>query len=78
VERKRVTAVPLAIQSSMSDDNDKKEAKKVTAAITDAPQEEFISPTNVPTKVEHESADNETRSGEPPRTRGTPSKPNER
>jgi hypothetical protein len=38
---------------SMSDDNDKHPDKKVTAATTDAPQEEFVSPTNVPTKTEN-------------------------
>lgn len=36
----------------MSEDNEKHDAKKVTAATTDAPQEEFISPANVPTKTE--------------------------
>ncbi|MFL6530679.1 MAG: hypothetical protein ACJ8KX_09435 [Chthoniobacterales bacterium] len=38
----------------MSDENkDKHPKKKVTAATTDAPQEEFISPANVPTKTEN-------------------------
>lgn len=36
----------------MSDDNDEKhDEKKVTAATTDAPQEEFIAPSNIPTKT---------------------------
>lgn len=42
--------------------------KKVTAATTDAPMEEFISPTNVPSVPE--TKDNEESSGdagEPPR-----------
>lgn len=36
----------------MSDNEQKHEKKKVTAATTDAPQEEFISPENVPSKSE--------------------------
>ncbi len=38
------------------EEDDEKRDKKVTAAITDAPQEEFISPTNRPTRTENESA----------------------
>jgi hypothetical protein len=38
------------------DDDDEKRHKKVTAATTDAPMEEFISPTNQPTRTENESA----------------------
>jgi hypothetical protein len=37
----------------MSDENNKHPEKKVTAATTDAPQEEFVSPTNVPTKTQN-------------------------
>ena len=36
--------------------DDEKRHKKVTAATTDAPMEEFISPTNQPTQTENESA----------------------
>ena len=38
--------------ASMSDDNGKHEKKKVTAATTDAPQEEFIAPANIPSKTQ--------------------------
>ncbi len=38
------------------DEDDEKRHKKVTAATTDAPMEEFISPTNQPTQTENESA----------------------
>ena len=41
--------------------------KKVTAATTDAPQEEFISPTNVPSVPE--SSDQKQ---QPPREEGEP------
>ena len=42
----------------MSDDEkeDGERHKKVTAATSDAPAEEFISPTNQPTRTENESA----------------------
>ena len=36
----------------MSSNEDPHPKKKVTAATTDAPQEEFIEPENVPTRVE--------------------------
>jgi hypothetical protein len=52
----------------MAQDEKTGREKKVTAATTDAPMEEFISPTNVPsvpeTKEKQESAGDE---GEPPR-----------
>ncbi len=35
----------------MSEDNEEHDKKKVTAATTDAPQEEFIAPSNIPTKT---------------------------
>ncbi|HEX8679836.1 MAG TPA: hypothetical protein VF683_07740, partial [Chthoniobacterales bacterium] len=38
------------------DEDNEKRHKKVTAATTDAPMEEFISPTNQPTRTENESA----------------------
>ncbi len=38
------------------DEDDEKRHNKVTAATTDAPMEEFISPTNQPTQTENESA----------------------
>ena len=42
--------------------------KKVTAATTDAPQEEFISPTNIPSVPEtKEKQEPETKEGETPR-----------
>ncbi len=42
--------------------------KKVTAATADAPQEEFISPTNVPSVPETNENDEPKREeGEPPR-----------
>lgn len=49
------------------EDDDEKRDKKVTAATTDAPMEEFISPTNQPTRTENESApepDRPARKGE--------------
>ena len=39
----------------MSNYEDPHPQKKVTAATTDAPQEEFISPVNVPTEIEDEA-----------------------
>ncbi|MDQ3120786.1 MAG: hypothetical protein M3Q89_14680 [Verrucomicrobiota bacterium] len=36
----------------MSDNEQKHDEKKVTAATTDAPQEEFISPENIPSHSE--------------------------
>ncbi|MGI9087447.1 MAG: hypothetical protein ACR2HH_06885 [Chthoniobacterales bacterium] len=45
----------------MSDNQQPHPEKKVTAATTDAPQEEFISPENIPSKSET--------GGEPPRER---------
>ena len=36
----------------MNENEQKHEKKKVTAATTDAPQEEFISPENIPSKTE--------------------------
>ena len=41
----------------MSENEQKHEKKKVTAATTDAPQEEFISPESVPSKSETPSKD---------------------
>ena len=39
----------------MADDDKNDRDKKVTAATTDAPQEEFISPTNVPSVPEDDA-----------------------
>ena len=53
----------------MADDDKHDRDKKVTAATTDAPQEEFISPTNVPTVPENDVQKEQPRKaeGEPPR-----------
>ncbi len=40
-----------------NDEDNEKRHKKVTAATTDAPQEEFISPVNLPSKTENPSAE---------------------
>ena len=52
----------------MADDDKKDRDKNVTAATTDAPQEEFISPTNVPSVPESEVKKEKPREeDEPPR-----------
>ena len=53
----------------MPDDEKNGRDKKVTAATTDAPQEEFISPTNVPSVPESGEKKEAPREneGEPPR-----------
>ena len=55
--------------SDMSNYEDPHPKKKVTAATTDAPQEEFIEPENIPSKVERttEEKPDARKSGEPPR-----------
>ncbi len=52
---------------TMSDNEQKHDKKKVTAATTDAPQEEFISQENIPSKSETP----------PPETPGAAEKPEE-
>ena len=47
-----------------SDDYSKQDGKKVTAAITDAPQEEFIGTESVPSRTENPNTP-EDKSGEP-------------
>lgn len=53
----------------MSNYEDPHPKKKVTAATTDAPQEEFIEQENIPSKVEKGTPHKpgEVKSGEPPR-----------
>ena len=54
----------------MSNYEDPHPKKKVTAATTDAPQEEFIEQANIPTEKEHAPAEHDSgkvKSGEPPR-----------
>ena len=48
----------------MSNYEDPHPKKKVTAATTDAPQEEFISPTNVPTEIENEEPKQQGHTGD--------------
>lgn len=49
------------------DENDEKhDKKKVTAATTDAPQEEFISPVNRPSRPEPSSGEKGDGESEPP------------
>ena len=53
---------------TMSNYEDPHPKKKVTAATTDAPQEEFIEQENLPTEKENaEQKPGEVKSGEPPR-----------
>ncbi len=56
----------------MGDEND--EHKRETAAITDAPQEEFIEQKSVPSQPEHGAGTEEggQRSGTPPQTKKQP------
>ncbi len=54
----------------MSDNQQPHPEKKVTAATTDAPQEEFISQENIPSKSETQSSEqNPKRSGNEPNER---------
>ncbi len=46
----RAGAAPSDDSKNMSDNQQPHPKKKVTAATTDAPQEEFISPENIPSK----------------------------
>lgn len=55
---------------TMAHDKETGREKNVTAATTDAPQEEFISPTNVPSVPENQAKQQEKPregEGEPPR-----------
>ncbi len=58
--------------ANMSDNEQPHPEKKVTAATTDAPQEEFISPENIPshpdpTAEEKQRANQPHKESEPPR-----------
>ena len=49
-------------------DYSKQDGKKVTAAITDAPQEEFITESNIPSRTENPNTP-EDKTGDEPRQR---------
>ena len=73
--RTRVISLTPAVAAArdsigtMSNYEDPHPKKKVTAATTDAPQEEFIEQENLPTEKENaaEQKPGEVKSGEPPR-----------